>query len=240
MKSGQKKVLLCGYGNMGKTLAHELSDREWSFIVLDNDRKQIEAAYKDGILDAIEVDLTDEKSLQEQGVGRDVHAIFCVTNDEAVNLFVTLIARSLDPHLIIIARSVDAQSKKKLYLAGANKVIDPYDLASHRIASLLKKPTTLDVIDNIIFKTNVELGDSDVNIAEVLIPDGSLLSGCYLKDIAFRRDYHLLVIGLLDKELGNKFIFNASGYNHKIDAGDMLVVLGRKKDIQKFEEVVCG
>lgn len=235
-----KKVLLCGYGNMGKSLAEDLVDRSWSFVVLDSDPKKIDYAFKDGIFDARLIELTDEKALQEQGIGKDVYAIFCVTNDEAVNLFVTLIARSLDPNVIIIARSVDEQSKKKLYLAGANKVIDPYDLASNRIASLLKKPTTQDVVDNIIFKSNRALGESDINIAEILIPAHSFVSGRHLKEIDLRGEYSLLVIGLLDHEMGNRFIFNASGYNHKIDAGDMLVVLGSKRDISAFERKLGG
>jgi voltage-gated potassium channel len=38
----------------------------------------------------------------------------------------------------------------------------------------------------------------------------------------------------MDKELGDKFIFNTKGINHKVDEGDILVVVGKNSDLEKF------
>jgi len=41
-------------------------------------------------------------------------------------------------------------------------------------------------------------------------------------------------MGIQDKEISKDFIFSSRGINHKIDGGDILVLLGYKQDIQKF------
>jgi voltage-gated potassium channel len=54
-----------------------------------------------------------------------------------------------------------------------------------------------------------------------------------LDEILFSK-YNILLIGIMDKELGDKFIFNTKGINHKVDEGDILVVVGKNSDLEKF------
>jgi voltage-gated potassium channel len=204
-------------------------------VIVENDPTRAALARSLGF-EVKMVDITEDEVLKELGIGKDVDALFCATSDEQINILVTLAARSLDENMLIIARSVDSQSKRKLILAGANKVIDPYELTSSRISSLLHKPTALNVIDNYILRPNKSLGEEDLSIAEIEINEGSFLVGHLLSDIDFRHDFDIIVIGLLDRELSNNFIFNSSGYNHKIDAGDILVILGRKSGINTFTQ----
>ena len=53
---------------------------------------------------------------------------------DAGNIMTVLTARELNPRLFIVARVVRAESESKLRRAGANRVINPYQIGGHRIA----------------------------------------------------------------------------------------------------------
>ena len=48
--------------------------------------------------------------------------------------------------------------------------------------------------------------------------------------------YNLLIIGLVDKELSDNVQFVTKGYNHKIDSGDILIVVGDIEEIERFKD----
>ena len=45
----------------------------------------------------------------------------------------------------------------------------------------------------------------------------------------------MIFLGVMDRELGDEFIFFSKGINHKIDSKDIVVVLGSKIDIEKLK-----
>ena len=42
----------------------------------------------------------------------------------------------------------------------------------------------------------------------------------------------------MDKEISDKFIFNTKKINHKIDDGDILVVVGKNEDLENFSSYI--
>jgi Trk K+ transport system NAD-binding subunit len=98
--------------------------------------------------------------------------------------------------------------------------------------TILKKPLTLKVIEEIIFQ------DNKLSFAEITIPDNSFLDGKYIKDVFkdISALYNLLIIGIVDKKMSESVQFVTKGYNHKIDSGDILVVVGDKDEIERFKE----
>lgn len=57
--------------------------------------------------------------------------------NDAVNVFITLSARALNPTLSIIARGEAPSTENKLLQAGANKVVLPTHIGAERIAELI-------------------------------------------------------------------------------------------------------
>ena len=49
-----------------------------------------------------------------------------------------------------------------------------------------------------------------------------------------------IILGVVDLELGNQLIFTNSGVDHRLDAGDILVVIGLKQEIVRLREAVFG
>jgi len=46
----------------------------------------------------------------------------------------------------------------------------------------------------------------------------------------------LILLGVVDKELGNEFIFKLSGIDHKLDTNDLLVVIGTTEEIERLRK----
>ncbi|NWF66473.1 MAG: TrkA family potassium uptake protein [Campylobacterales bacterium] len=224
-----ENIIVFGYSLFGKEIAKQLKYKMYKFIILCHDETNIKNALKDGY-EAYHEDITDDKILIKYGILKDITTIFCVTDDDLINMFVTISARALNKELKIVSKAHTLDSKQKFLNAGANKILDPYELSANRIFDFIKKPLIVETIDNTIF------GTEDIKLAEILIKEESVLNGKNLLDIDFAQEYNLILVGVLDKELGNDFLFSTSGYNHKLDVGDILVVVGYMKDIEKLKK----
>lgn len=222
-----KKVIIYGYTTIGTKIASILFDKGYEILVVDDEEALLENAKKDGF-NTYQSNLLNDDDLLELGINKDIDSLFCVTNSNKNNLFVTLSARNLSKRLKIITISKTKSEAKKLQIAGATKVLNPNELAAFRIYRYMSKPLMLKVLDDILFSK------SDLNIFEIHIDENSLLKNQFLKDMTIHKDYNILLIGIMDKELSDKFIFNTKGINHKIDVGDVLVVVGKNIDLENF------
>lgn len=228
-----KKVVIYGYTTLGAKIAQILFEKNYEIVVVDFEESNLENAKNDGYLSHNST-LLDDDDLIKFGIENEVDSLFCVSDSTKNNLFITLSARNLNKELKIITISQTKAEAKKLQIAGATKVLNPNELAAFRIYRQMSKPLMLKVLDEILFSK------SDLNISEVYIGKKSLLNGLFLKEISIHKDYNILLIGIMDKELGDRFIFNTKGINHKIDEGDVLVVVGKNSDLQKFVNHING
>ena len=226
-----KKVVIYGYTTLGSKIANILSDKEYQIIVVDFEPSALQQASKDGF-ETFDSTLLNDNDLIEVGITKDIDALFCVSYSNKNNLFITLSARNLSKDLKIITISKTKSEANKLEIAGATKVLNPNELAAYRIHRYMSKPLMLRVLDDILFSK------SDLNISEIYIEETSLLQGVFLKDMTIHKDYNILLLGIMDKEISDKFIFNTKRINHKIDDGDVLVVVGKNEDLEKFSKYI--
>ncbi len=232
-----KKVLIFGFGDIGLEIQQHLQMPNENIIVIDTDPERVLLAIEHGC-NAYNLDLTKDENLISVGVGMDIDFIFCVTNNDELNLFVTLSARALDKRVKILSRAQDIHQKHKLILAGANKAIDLNEITATNIFNLIKRPRVYDVVEGIVYKENAFFFKNELEISEIEIPEGSFLDGEYLISVRLDERFDLLALGLLDNELSEHFMFNVGRLNHKIDAGDILVVLGRLTNIEALKSAL--
>jgi voltage-gated potassium channel len=225
------KVIIYGYGNLGSKIASSLKKSKYEIIIVDYDEDNYNKAILDGF-NAFNKELLLDEELIEIGIENNVKAFYCVSASSNNNFFVTLSARNLNNNIKIISKASSKQDNKKMLLAGATKIINPYEIGALRMFRLLEKPIISHVLDKILF------GDSLLNIEEFSIIEGSYLDGKYLKDFDFSKDFNIIIIGLTDKELGDNFIFSSYFKDHKIDAGDTLVAIGYRENLDKFNKYI--
>jgi voltage-gated potassium channel len=225
------KVIIYGYSNLGMKIASSLKKSRYEIIIVDYDENNYNKAILNGF-EAYHKELLVDEELLEIGIENDIKAFYCVSDSSNNNFFVTLSARSLNKNIKIISKASSKQDNKKMLLAGATKVINPYEIGAVRMFRLLEKPIISHVLDKILF------GESLLNIEEFSILEGSYLDGKYLKDFDFSKEFNIIVIGLTDKELSDDFILNLYFENHKIDVGDTLVAIGYKENLDKFNKYI--
>lgn len=225
------KIVLFGYSKTGREIAKLLNDDEYELSIIEENPLKVAEAKMDGY-ECRHSNFADDSALEELGIGKDVDVLFCTSTNDSLNLFVTLSARNLDKDLKILTLIYKKEDEKKMLLAGANRTISPYDVGALKAYRIIDKPKVSKVLNLFSLHTN------KLSMSEIEIPKDSLLDGVYFKDIDIFHKHDIIFLGILDRELGDEFIFFAKGINHKIDYKDVLVVLGSKKDIKSFKKEI--
>ncbi|BCD62353.1 hypothetical protein NitYY0826_C1229 [Nitratiruptor sp. YY08-26] len=230
MSERKNRILLLGFGRYGEQIAKNLALEGYEIFIAEESKDALKIASNDGFENLFVIDIQSDQQLTDLVLEYGFERVFCAFDDEEKNIYLTITMKALFRNIEVIALCESKESERKLLLAGANKVIDTMVAAANRLYFVLEKPAVAEAIDNILYK------DKSLIFKEVEVPVGSFLDGKNIKEINFSRDFRIIVIGIVDIELGRKFTFLTKGINHKIDAGDILVVIGKKWDIEKFEE----
>ena len=220
------KVVIFGFDEFGEQVAALLNKNDVLVVTIDEDESE---KAKDKLYETVQL---KEISDEELKVIEDRELALAFFKEEDKNLFLCLSIKDLFPHMKLIAKVTKKDNEFKYKLAGVDKIINPYQVTTNRIMTILKKPLTLKIIEQIIFE------DNDLSFAEIEIPEESFLEHTFIKSVLgeISKNYNLIIIGIVDKELNKDVQFITKGYNHKIDAGDVLVVVGDKYDIERFKD----
>lgn len=176
------------------------------------------------------LDFRNDEELTAIGIGHNVDYLFCFFANDSDNVFLTISARALDKNLNIIAIVADSDSADKLLAAGADKIIDPYEICGRKTHEILTKPEITQILDQTVFRRH------DLNIAEIEIPQQSWLEHCKISELRLNQRFDLILIGVVDQELGNQLHFAIGDKEHILNAGDVLVVMGPAREIKAFRE----
>jgi voltage-gated potassium channel len=128
-------VVVCGFGRLGAVLARTLTASSAGLVILEANEARAADARAQGYL-CIHGDASSEAVLLAAGVTR-AHALATVLRNDALNVFITLSARALNPNLSIVARGELASTQGKLLQAGADKVVLPTHIGAERIAEMV-------------------------------------------------------------------------------------------------------
>ncbi len=128
----KKHYILIGYGDVGLSIAGVLEKAHVSFVVVDKN----EAKFKDKNFKYVVGDATDEEVLKRADLTSATSVIIVLNNDTDI-IFTSLIARTLNPHCIIIARANATKSIDKIYRAGADYVASLSIVAAQMLARII-------------------------------------------------------------------------------------------------------
>lgn len=234
----RRKIVIYDYSAVAKELLPRLRFSNDEIVLVAKDAASYEEALRDGFHPAL-MDLSDDTNLTKIGVGSSVTDFFCVSNDDDINLYTTLSVRSISENVNILARASDVDSKKKLILAGANETIDFNEIGANRVFHLLKRPEALRLLESIVYRDIEDYYGHGIKISEIEVMPGSSVDKSHFFDLNIHDRYDLIVLGILDNQISKRFIFNVNAFNHKIDAGDILVVIGKEEEILRFSKE-CG
>ena len=227
-----KNVIIFGYGKFGNSIAKSIKEEnDTNVLVVVNSDNEYDLAVMEG-MDVRKFNVESDASIEKLNIEEDTNLI-CAMDNNHENLFLALTLRGLYGQNYIIAISDSIHLTDKFRMAGVNKVIDIYTVSGNMINNILRIPIATKFLQGFMNRSH------DYKFREVIIKDGSKLNGVMLDTIDFNK-YNIVFIGMIDKEMGNQFIFSTVGYNHKIDSGDILVCIGKDEDVNRFENETGG
>ena len=130
--------IVCGYGRMGRAAVDALRRAGRQVVVIEARVEQTEELAATG-RPVVTGDATREASLRAANV-EHARGLVCCLADDAHNLYTVLTARSLNPDLVIAARAAGEGAEQRILQAGADRVVNPYQLGGARLAHLLVEP----------------------------------------------------------------------------------------------------
>jgi voltage-gated potassium channel len=227
--SGLKNhFIICGFGRIGRIVCSELDNDKFDFVIIEQDPAVIEQIEARKYL-YLDMDATSEEALMQAGI-MEAKGIVTAVNSDANNVFITMTAKSLRPDVFVLARASEEQNEAKLFRAGATRVVSPYLIGGRRIAQMLKKPTVVDFVDIAMMGSHLGL-----MMEEATIGDNSSLIGKNLIDSHLRKDYGVIIVAI--KKISGDMVFNPMP-SEKLEAGDVIVVLGKKEDLKRMRTVM--
>ncbi len=227
----KEHVIICGAGDTGKKVIEEFLRAKKKFVVVEEKPdtiQELQERYSDILF--IQGDATKDEVLIEANI-KNASALVTSLSLDADNLFVVISARTLNPNLLIISRSVEAGTEQKLYNAGANYVISPNTVEGIRMASVILRPTVVSFIEVISGSEGLSL-----RMEEIDIPAGSPFHGKTLKEIQIPQKTGLIVLAI-KKGADSKWTFNPSS-NFILHENDQIIVLGEAEKIDKLQSLL--
>lgn len=189
------KILICGYGDVGETLARELGESGYDLTLMDSNPQVLESGINRYDVMAVQGNCASMEALQRAGVKKSKLLIACTGSDE-LNLLCCMTARSLNPRIHTIARIRDPEYLDQAYAMrdafGISLTFNPEQDAAAEIERLIKYPG---------FLTRESFMGGRAELAELRIEEGSRLCDVTLSNLdSILRTRVLVCVVLRDGE----------------------------------------
>jgi len=137
--------LVCGLGDAGHLLVHELAGHCIRTVVIDNRENRVQALQLEDLpvyVPALCADAADAATLSVAGVNsRHCRGVIALTDSDHINLTIAITSKLLSPELQVICRSESHDSEANMASFGTDHIINPYDTFARRFALMLKSPS---------------------------------------------------------------------------------------------------
>ncbi len=217
--------ILCGAGRVGRSAARELARKPLPFVVIDSDATKL-ARYSDEGWLTLVGDATNEHVLRQAHI-ESARGLVAATTTDAINVYIILTARSLNPKLKIIARASEEEAEKHLITAGADRVVSPYNFAGYRIAQTFMRPHVVDFFDTAMNQ------QKPLEIEEVQVQPRSRVAGQTLEGSRIRQEMGVIVLAIKGED--SHMRFNPPP-DEMIHEGDHLIAMGEPEGLRRLEQ----
>src|SRR5205814_827867 len=171
---------------------------------------------------------TEDENLADAGLAR-AKGLVVASDDDADNLYITLSARATRPDLLIVARASDEEAAKKLRLAGADRIVEPYLAAGRVMANLVLKPQVTAFVD-------VMTGGSgdDFRFEEIEVLRSCGHAGETIGDLKVHTRTGAYIVAL--RKLDGSFD-TTPGPDAVLQEGDVVVAVGTSEELRAVEHI---
>jgi trk system potassium uptake protein TrkA len=213
-----KRVVVIGLGIFGFNIAKDLYENGIEVIAVDKDKEMVQKI-KDFSTKAVLADGTDKEVMESIGIQEDDTVIISFGENLAASTLITLHLKEMKVRNIIV-KAPNEDHKRVLEKVGATEVIIPEREMADKVAKSIISPNILDYIPL----------SEDYTISEIVPP--SSFMGKTIGELHLRTRHHIEVIAV--RETLPERLTMVPRAEFVIKDSDVLVVIGKDKDIQKI------
>ena len=217
--------LICGYENVAKEVAKELSKNN-KVIILEEDSHKAEMAKKDGFV-ALNYDPGSIQSYKKLRINIEtqVKAILCLSYSDVENLYTALTVRSFNKDVFILSILKNKMNRNKLSFAGVNEIFYEKELVGIIAKEFVGQPVAFEAIHALRSNYN------NIDVQEIIITQrvlDSYLTVGKLDNIKYR----IVLLGVY-KNNKKRFFFNPID-STILEVGDYILVIGNSQFLKEF------
>lgn len=225
-----RAALIFGYNDYALEIAKNIRDEYENIYLYSLNSEQDILKNRSGF-EVKSFDLSDKWDELNENIDIEKSIAFCVLEDSAENIFLTISLRSSFYALNIIALSNNKQTASKLQMAGANKVIPLVQTTAEMISEMLQKPIVKEVFHNILFESGA------LKIAQVKIDENNKYIGEAISDIDWSSRYGVMILAIVYEDMSSEFIYSSKIKHHIVNKDDLFIIVGYESDIKEFEKM---
>ncbi len=209
-------VLILGGGKVGRAAAIALKEKGLKVFMVEREPDRCSGVSDH--LDRITTgDAADRETLMRGGL-MESSLVLLTTNDDAVNIYLSIYCRRLNPKVRIISRITHDRNMEAIHRAGADFVLSYSPLGAESLMAIVQG------------RQPIIMGEG-VEFFDVIVPPS--LAGKTLLESGIGKQTGLIVLAI---EVGTETIENPSP-NTKLPAYARLDLLGTAEQMQAFREI---
>jgi trk system potassium uptake protein TrkA len=213
-----KQYAVIGLGRFGGSIVREFSQMGHDVLAIDRDMEKVNE-FANIATQAVQANSTDEKVLYSLGIRNFNHVIVSIGEDIQSSILTTLLLKEAGVKKVWVKAQNDYHHKV-LEKLGADRIIHPERDMALRVAQLITSEKIIDFIELSHEHSIVEVEVTDKIIGRTLTElDVRARFGCNI--VAIKRGDDIHVSPIADVTL---------------QRSDILVVIGRNEDLNRFEE----
>ena len=206
-------VIIIGAGKVGQAASRALTRKGVEVHAVDRSELALEPMRREGAL-VFPGEAADRQVLDKAGIAR-VSTVLLTTNDDAMNIYLAVYCRRLNPSLRIVSRITHERNVEAIHRAGADFVLSYTTLGVESVMSLLHGYEL------------VVLGEG-VELFSVAVPPA--LAGRRLADSGIGSGTGMSVVAL---DRNGSLVTRLTG-DTPLESGAVLVMLGSLEQRRKF------
>jgi voltage-gated potassium channel len=154
-------LLLAGYGQTGQILGRSLDSLGRRLVVLDLSAERVDALDIDSYhadVPGLAGNAADPRTLDLAGLEHPRCAgVLALTDDDEVNVVVTMTAALIRPELPVIARTLSPAIEHRMRAFGSPTVVNPFDRFGDRVRLALHAPASYQLLSWLVNGPGAEL-----------------------------------------------------------------------------------
>jgi|GEM_PF-2257250 len=221
--------IVCGCTGAGSVVIREIIRTGVPVVGIDSEEEPEPELHKRRGFYFLSEETPDEDVLINAGIAR-ARGLVTVMPEASQNLYTTLTARLLNPHIRIISSAIGSESEEKLALVGADSSFNPAVTLGRNLVSEMISTETVDFLEKLISDST-----QDCRMEEYTINEGSSSVGSTLGELSLGRRTGVRIFAIMGS--GDETTCNP-GTDYVIKAGDVLLTIDTPENLAKLAKVM--